>query len=919
MTLRTLTLALLATSALAGMAHGQAVVTPGPSTSPFTSANVSIPSSLSPAQRLSCSVTTTSGQTAATIGGSCAFTSADVGKAIVIYDDGTALTTAPILTINVTSPGNSYTTVPGIVATGGSGNGFLGQANMGLSTAAVVSGGVCPTPGTYTFTVSGGIETTVAQFNGTVSGGVLSGTLTPTQAGSYQSLPSTSAASVTGGGCTTAPTVSSTWSLPSVTVLFTGYQYPVSGTTVAPSSGNATLTVTLGTPVAAPLSTTIAAVGGANAITLGTTNGQSLTGNHYVSWGFDNSAAIQAMIASAGTGSGYAYIPSPPNGEYWGVTSPIQIDPSANASWIVGAGSANTIIMALAPMSYVAYKSTSIVKGIKVSDIGFDGNKIATSTCYFAADSQVTYNLLQCKNAASFAEIVAGDGVTNGAVASEYYAPYARIDAALYNGDYDSPLHAIVVNETDSEWFGGHCIGGEADEFNVSSTGFNTKVYGTHCSPNGAVSPTEGFNILAFSQLFSSSSDNSLLYGYYVGANNVVISGGAIGAGSPATLYGAYIAPSITNVAINGVNLTNIATSASNAVVYGTPIATNLYVYGNAGATDYSSLPTPVNGDPTTLASGQGALGSITATSVSQASAYGQFALAKATGASDTAIGYFSGHSATTGNSGTYVGAFAGNNFTTASSSIAIGTSACSGAAMASVTGLYNICIGKSIGGALSGAANNNILIGGNLSAAALTTGNSDILIGPGVAPSVLATGVNDLLIGAAIDTPGAGTSNYINIEGIWTATGIGTPSTSASTHFGSQTFPNVTTGTNADFACFGAGGLLTLQTSACTISSLRFKEDVLPMTAHALPIIARMTVDSYRLKPTVPANRDPNARSVQYGLIAENIAKIVPECAIYEPDMKTPKSYRQECVIALLVKADQELLARVHTLESRK
>ena len=132
----------------------------------------------------------------------------------------------------------------------------------------------------------------------------------------------------------------------------------------------------------------------------------------------------------------------------------------------------------------------------------------------------------------------------------------------------------------------------------------------------------------------------------------------------------------------------------------------------------------------------------------------------------------------------------------------------------------------------------------------------------------------------------------------------------------GTITFSGVKTGTNTDFVCMSAGGVLTLQTSACTISSLRFKENVEDMEGSAEPSINKMRVASFQMKDT--NNKDPNARSKQIGLIAENVAQIAPECAIYEDDMKTPKSYRQECVIGLLVKAIQEQAKEIAELKGR-
>jgi len=106
------------------------------------------------------------------------------------------------------------------------------------------------------------------------------------------------------------------------------------------------------------------------------------------------------------------------------------------------------------------------------------------------------------------------------------------------------------------------------------------------------------------------------------------------------------------------------------------------------------------------------------------------------------------------------------------------------------------------------------------------------------------------------------------------------------------------------------------LQSSACTMSSLRYKQDISDWDGSALQKLGMFEVATFRMKSA--PNRDPNYRTQQIGLIAENIAKIEPKCAIYENDMKTPKSYRQECVIAMLVKALQEQQAEIDELRTQ-
>jgi hypothetical protein len=135
----------------------------------------------------------------------------------------------------------------------------------------------------------------------------------------------------------------------------------------------------------------------------------------------------------------------------------------------------------------------------------------------------------------------------------------------------------------------------------------------------------------------------------------------------------------------------------------------------------------------------------------------------------------------------------------------------------------------------------------------------------------------------------------------------------------GTITFAGVTTGTNADFVCMAAGGVLTLQTTACTISSMRFKNLIGDYKlGGALDTVAKLEPIVFTMKPMEEPNRDPNYDRPQIGLSAENVAAIEPRCAIYEDDMKTPKSYRQECLIAVLVAAVQAQQREIEALKAR-
>lgn len=131
-------------------------------------------------------------------------------------------------------------------------------------------------------------------------------------------------------------------------------------------------------------------------------------------------------------------------------------------------------------------------------------------------------------------------------------------------------------------------------------------------------------------------------------------------------------------------------------------------------------------------------------------------------------------------------------------------------------------------------------------------------------------------------------------------------------------TIAGLTTGTNADTLCLSAGGVILIQAAACTISSLRFKEAVKQYRDGALDIIRKLNPITFKMKNAEKPNADWNYDKQQVGLAAEDVAKAVPLAAIYEQDGTTPKSYRQEALIAVTVKALQELEARLSRVEGR-
>lgn len=215
-----------------------------------------------------------------------------------------------------------------------------------------------------------------------------------------------------------------------------------------------------------------------------------------------------------------------------------------------------------------------------------------------------------------------------------------------------------------------------------------------------------------------------------------------------------------------------------------------------------------------------------------------------------------------------------------------------------------------SLSGALPATAANTLIMGGAQAGSPTFTadGQGAIYLITAHGLALLGRGTtNDVILanrGAqiALRVP-TGTTNLV---GAGTLTGL-----SGLTSSGTITLSGVTTGTNTNFACFAAGGVMTLQGSACTISSMRFKNLIGPQPADkALADVLKLEPIAFTMKPGDEPNPDWNYDKPQIGLSAENVAAVNPKCAIYEQDGVTPKSYRQECVIAELVGAVRALKA---------
>lgn len=230
-----------------------------------------------------------------------------------------------------------------------------------------------------------------------------------------------------------------------------------------------------------------------------------------------------------------------------------------------------------------------------------------------------------------------------------------------------------------------------------------------------------------------------------------------------------------------------------------------------------------------TTAVGMYALQGLAAGSLNANTAVGQASFqSDTTGQYNTGVGFYSGQQNMTGQFNVAVGYQALMNNITGSSNAVVGANASQnenapntvavGYASGNLhTNGYSTFVGADAGDhATSGVGLTDV---GYLAGSAETTAQKSTIIGSNVGQTTFATGTGVLLLGSGnvtVDTPLSSTSNYINIENIFTVTGTNTPSTSVTTIAGELVLPAPGSGTAASYACFTSGGQLISSATAC-------------------------------------------------------------------------------------------------------
>jgi hypothetical protein len=349
------------------------------------------------------------------------------------------------------------------------------------------------------------------------------------------------------------------------------------------------------------------------------------------------------------------------------------------------------------------------------------------------------------------------------------------------------------------------------------------------------------------------------------------------GALSPAQLTGTFTQPVSFNNSANtygGTSLTLAGTAAANlfnstsgyqiggATVFNTNSVNDLILGKNTGNTTMTGSGIQIIGDSAGLAVTSGNADVFIGSGSGQNTTIGN---------GNVYIGFVAGQSATTAAYNTIVGAQAGNSTTTGSSNNFLGFNA----GVFNTTGANNNFDGQGAGYSNTTGSNNSYF--GWEAGFFGTTGQNNIFLGI-EAGAFNTNGSNNIDIGNS----GANESNAIRIGSNQTATYL-------------AGIYGVTTGSGVPVYVNSNGQLGTLT------SSQKYKEQIHDM-GDGTSALMKLRPVTFLYKPEY----DKGERTMQYGLIAEEVAKVYPDLVAYNPD-GTPYTVRYQFLSSMLLNEVQK------------
>jgi hypothetical protein len=376
------------------------------------------------------------------------------------------------------------------------------------------------------------------------------------------------------------------------------------------------------------------------------------------------------------------------------------------------------------------------------------------------------------------------------------------------------------------------------------------------------------------------------------GITEIIAGTGLVGGGTTGAipLGVAFSGPGVTPAAARSDHTHQIGASASNVGIGAQVLASGLTGTSNTGV-GFNALRATTSGNFNTALGAQALTDNSTGDSNT---GIGYLALAETSaGSSNTAVGYLSLSSNLTGNNNTAVGARALDAVTTGDENTAVGRNAMvenTGGNMntaigaraldSNTIGSNNVAVGTlALGNNTTGAS--NVALGSALGG--LTTGSGNIGIGNG-AGALVTTGSDNIFIAGAAGSASEG--NTIRIGGVNQNRAF-----IAGIH-------NVTTGLNNAVAVVvdSSGQLGTVS------STRRVKEDIAALGGIGQKLQQLRPV-RFRYSQAFADGSKP----VQYGLIAEEVAEVLPELVAWNENGE-PATVLYHVLPSLLIEEVQRL-----------
>ncbi len=239
------------------------------------------------------------------------------------------------------------------------------------------------------------------------------------------------------------------------------------------------------------------------------------------------------------------------------------------------------------------------------------------------------------------------------------------------------------------------------------------------------------------------------------------------------------------------------------------------------------------------------------------------------TGSFNVATGYTALQSNTTGSDNVAVGEQVLANNTSGYDNVAVGSLSLN----INDSGTFNTAVGvQSLEGGQGGTTNFSTAIGAD--ALIQATGASNIGVGFG-AGYFLSTGNNNIYIGSSGATIDSGSGTIIESNTIRIGTPVWDPILQPHTAVYIQGISGVKTGLAGTAVVIDANGQL-----GTISSSRRYKEDIQPM-ADASDRLLQLRPVQFRYKKPDANGEKP----IQYGLIAEEVAEVLPELVVTNKD----------------------------------